>query len=139
MKLKFVYYILPTIIIPIKSWNGKNLNAVELGNVILIAENEMDDRNGLLTHELTHAKQFYRTFGLAWILSKVSKKYRLKYEIEAYVEQIKKQNLSIENNYFHIVRYADLLYKHYDLGLSQVDILATLIAQLEVSYKVKKK
>jgi hypothetical protein len=42
----------------------------------------------LLEHELTHVKQFWRTFGLFPFLYLVSKKYRLKSEVEAYRTQL---------------------------------------------------
>jgi len=44
---------------------------------------------GLHIHELTHAKQHRRYFCLQPLLYTFSKKYRLKFETEAYIEQLK--------------------------------------------------
>lgn len=38
----------------------------------------------VFVHEMIHVKQFWRTFGLHWFLYPLSKKYRLKAELEAY-------------------------------------------------------
>ncbi len=43
---------------------------------------------GLISHELTHVWQWWRTLGLHSILYLCSKKYRLKAEVEAYKVQI---------------------------------------------------
>ena len=44
---------------------------------------------GLLAHERVHVSQWWRTLGLHSLLYLVSKKYRLKAEVEAYREQLK--------------------------------------------------
>lgn len=44
---------------------------------------------GLLEHEKIHVKQFWRTLGLMGIFYYFSDKFRLKYEVEAYKEQLK--------------------------------------------------
>jgi hypothetical protein len=43
---------------------------------------------GLLEHEKTHVKQFWRSFGLYPFLYLFSKKKRLEYEVEAYKVQL---------------------------------------------------
>ena len=43
---------------------------------------------GLLEHEKVHVRQFWRTLGLHSILYLISKRYRLKAEVEAYKVQI---------------------------------------------------
>lgn len=41
----------------------------------------------VLEHELVHAKQFWRSLGLYALLYKLSKRHRLRYEVEAYHRQ----------------------------------------------------
>lgn len=59
-----------------------------LGPFIFIRPSHKDDK-GLLEHEKVHVRQFWRTLGLFGIAYLLSKKYRLKYELEAYKEQLK--------------------------------------------------
>jgi len=82
MKIKFVYGIFPALVLNIpwlKEW-GFSLAFIVLMPTKL-SEKEYDR---LLKHELTHVKQFYRTFGLSEILYLVSRNYRWHAEIEAY-------------------------------------------------------
>ena len=58
-----------------------------LGFVILLRPKFKDDI-ALLEHEKIHVNQFWRTFGLFGIAYKLSKAYRLKYELEAYTKQL---------------------------------------------------
>lgn len=44
---------------------------------------------GIVAHESTHVRQFWRSFGLAGFLYVLSKKKRLEYEVEAYREELK--------------------------------------------------
>ena len=59
-----------------------------IGPFILIRPSHKDD-TGLLEHEKVHVRQFWRTLGLFGIGYLLSKKYRLKIEVEAYKEQLK--------------------------------------------------
>lgn len=59
-----------------------------IGPIILIRPSHKDD-TGLLEHEKVHVRQFWSTLGLFGIPYLLSKKYRLKYELEAYKEQLK--------------------------------------------------
>ena len=43
---------------------------------------------GLIEHEKVHVEQWYRTFGFHSLLYLISKKYRLKSEVEAYKKQL---------------------------------------------------
>ena len=44
---------------------------------------------GLLEHEKVHVRQFWKYLVLFWILYYTSQKYRLRFEVEAYREQLK--------------------------------------------------
>lgn len=62
--------------------------AKTIGPIILMRPQYKDD-TGLLEHEKVHVRQFWSTLGLFGIPYYFSKKYRLKYELEAYKEQLK--------------------------------------------------
>ena len=80
MKIKFVW-IFPVLIFYTKRLlNGKDGYCYILF-ICIHPDNKTD--KGLLMHELTHVKQWYRTFGFHTILYYTSKKYRDKAEQEA--------------------------------------------------------
>lgn len=54
--------------------------------IILIRPAYRDDA-GLLAHEQTHVKQFWRSLGVLPLLYEISKYWRLKLEVEAYRAQ----------------------------------------------------
>jgi hypothetical protein len=58
------------------------------GFIIAIRKKYLGDR-GLLEHEKVHVDQFWRTFCLFPIIYLLSKTWRLKWEVEAYREQLK--------------------------------------------------
>ena len=60
---------------------------ITIGPVVFIRPNYKDDV-GLLNHELTHVKQFWKN-PLMGLLYQFNKKYRLRYEAEAYNTQLK--------------------------------------------------
>ncbi|MDH3975542.1 MAG: hypothetical protein OEV42_14790 [Deltaproteobacteria bacterium] len=83
---------------------------------VKIRPSHRNDR-GLLEHEIIHVKQWYRTFGLYSLLNKYSRKYRLKYELEAYREQLKHYP---DANYARLVdRFAGFIADKYELGISK--------------------
>ncbi len=45
--------------------------------------------HGLIEHEKVHVRQFWRTFGLMAVLYLLSRRWRLRYEVEAYREQLR--------------------------------------------------
>lgn len=65
----------------------KKHGAITLGFIVLIRPKYKSDI-GLIEHEKIHIEQWKRTFGLFWILY-CFKKWRLKYEVEAYKVQLK--------------------------------------------------
>jgi len=87
MKIKFVYGILPALIIETNHINKKFMGYAN-GPFVRIRPHCIGDP-GLLAHELTHVKQFYRTFGLHGFIMLFSKSYKLASEVEAYREQLK--------------------------------------------------
>jgi hypothetical protein len=85
--IKFVYKILPAFVI-YTSDLPENKGGVANGFIVRIKPKYKSD-NGILQHELTHIKQWYRTFTFHSLLYLFNKKYRLSSEVEAYREQLK--------------------------------------------------
>lgn len=92
--------------------------AITYGPFIFMRERAKDDV-GMHEHEKTHVKQFWRswcTFGIAYFFSKTA---RLRYEAEAYREQLKyspgREDL-----------FASFLVTKYKLGITQEQALAAL-------------
>ena len=79
-----------TLFIPVKARSPflRGFSAYNYGPITMIHEEKVGNE-GLLAHEGVHAAQFYRYLGLNTLLYKFSKKWRLKFEVEAYREQMK--------------------------------------------------
>ena len=86
MQLK-IYRCLPYLLIYTDDMDA-NSNGQANGPVVRIRRGKEGDE-GLKQHEICHVHQWWRTLGLHSILYLVSKKYRLKAEVEAYREQLK--------------------------------------------------
>lgn len=118
MIIKFVYKILPALVFYTK-YLPENKGGVANGFIIRINPKYKIDY-GILNHELTHVKQWYRTFTLHSFLYLFSKKYRLNSEIEAYKEQLK-HYLNDRTELF-----ADFICNNYDLNVNKelvIDLL----------------
>lgn len=93
--------------------------AKTVGPFILMRPQYKND-TGLLEHEKVHVRQFWSTLGLFGIPYYFSKKYRLKYELEAYKEQLK---------YYAIDKrslFAYYLSTKYNLNITQEEALKLL-------------
>lgn len=91
------------------------------GPLILIRPAYRGDR-GLLEHERVHVAQFWRTLGTMGIGYLLSKRYRLRCEVEAYREQAR---------WYVTDRrplFARFLVDKYDLGVTYDEALALLTA-----------
>jgi len=89
MKIRFIYKMLPAIFFK-KNIEGKNFNyRATTKTLFVIVASPLWENEGIIQHELTHVKQFYRTFGLHIFLTIFSKSYQKKIEIEAYKKQMK--------------------------------------------------
>lgn len=83
-----MYGVLPALV-----WYGENIADSRFGGfangpLIRIRSKYIID-HGLLEHELTHVKQWWRTLGTHGVLYAVSSKYRLASEVEAYRAQLR--------------------------------------------------
>jgi hypothetical protein len=64
-----------------------SFDAITIGPVILMQPHCKGDR-ALLEHELVHVRQWRRNLVLFWPRYLLSKKHRLRYEVEAYRRQL---------------------------------------------------
>ena len=77
------------------------------------------DDIGLLKHELEHYRQFRLTLGLHPLLYKLSKRYRLWSEVQAYRVQLQYPGGSAK-------LFASFICAKYDLDISELDALKLL-------------
>ena len=111
--IKFVYVIFPAFI-SYKEVDKEIKNYVS-GCRIVIQPKYKED-NGILQHELTHVKQWYRggLFISSWRYDE-SRKYRLQCEVEAYKNQMRYPDRN--GHYLTVAEAAPkLLWDKYDLG-----------------------
>lgn len=90
-----------------------------IGPIILIRPRFIGDI-GILEHEKVHVRQFWSSLGLFGIPYFLSKKYRLKYELEAYKVQLK---------YYEVDKkalFAHFLATKYNLDITQEEALKLL-------------
>jgi len=87
MKIKFVYKIIPVAVFYTDFLVDKNLDGKNLGLFIVIRPRCKDDIQ-LLNHELIHTKQLFRMGLTSWIFMALSEKWRIKLELEAYLNTL---------------------------------------------------
>ena len=92
-----------------------------IGPVILIRPSHRWDR-GLLEHERVHVAQFWRTLGLCGIGCLLSRRYRLRCEVDAYREQLRWASSPVAASRL----FARFLAQNYDLRISEEQALAEL-------------
>lgn len=125
--LKFVYGILPALVIQTDNMPAK-FGGCSNAMLVRIRPKYAAD-TGLLNHELTHVKQFYRTLGLHSILYPLVAKYRLYAEVEAHAVQIGKYATE-----WDIMRAVDSLATKYDLPMSKAYIQGYLLQKLHTLF-----
>lgn len=107
MKIYWLYKIFPAFVFAADWAVSANAGATTYGPFVFIRPSRTfpgiskEEAEGLREHELTHCKQFYRTFGLNLILYEFSK-WKLKYEVEAYKVQLKYVPQDIDSFAFFI-------------------------------------
>ena len=89
ISIRLIYGIIPVPVI----WTDRFLDSWQGGksmSIMCFIRPKYKDRqdNGIVEHELTHVRQFYRTLSLHNFLYLLSNKYRLNSEIEAYKNQL---------------------------------------------------
>lgn len=87
--MRYIYNFIP---IPIFQTNciPKNFDALSFGVLVLIRPDKNNE--ALIEHELTHCKQFYRSFGINSLAYLISSESRYQLELEAWSAQIQKDH-----------------------------------------------
>lgn len=123
--LKFVYKICPVIVKYVDT-PPKGFAGYSYGWLVEIKKSHKDDA-GLLAHELTHSRQFYRTLGF-WGLLYKSKKRRYKYELEAYRVQL---SFAVGDERVRLAdKFAGFMIDNYDLNIDRAATKAALLKGL---------
>lgn len=93
-------------------------------------KHECSNDISLIEHEMTHVKQFYRTFGLHPILYSLNQKYKLNSEVEAYKVQIavNRANTDLYDIEKCIRSYAKSLSTDYGFNISYQEALRLILA-----------
>jgi hypothetical protein len=115
--VRFVYGFLPAIVKYVDDLPAEF--AGQAKRIVVKILSRCRDDYGLLHHELTHVKQFYRTFMFHGVLYKFVKRYRLAAEIEAYKVQLKINAEDDKPDYTNF--YARRITEIYDLDISFVE------------------
>lgn len=114
MKSMFVYGVCPAFVFYTEKIK-EGFGGVAKWCRVKIRPKYRDDR-GLLEHELTHVKQWYRTLFLHPVLYKFCAKYRLRSEVEAYRVQLrfypKSRQVALKNH------FAEAIASKYRLNVS---------------------
>ena len=99
--IRFIYKVIPVPVFITERFIPRRYSGMSLGVMVLIRPG-IEDGSALIEHEITHCRQFYRTFGLHALLYFSSEKYKYKAEVEAYAAQAGvsgKENLRIYARY----------------------------------------
>lgn len=124
MKIKFVYSVLPTVVFYNNVITKKfNRHGVAVGNLVFINKAYKNDE-GLLQHELTHVKQFYKYMIIPFCILGYTNKYKLKFEVEAYKVQL--GYCSKELKEYYLNKYAELIANTYGLPISKAEAILLL-------------
>lgn len=118
MRIKFIYKIIIVPIFYTEILLPKNAAGVSRGFFVIINPKYKNDI-GLLEHELTHSRQFWK-YGLIVhsLRYYFSKEYRLKCEVEAYKEQLKFPPAS-ENPERYLDKYASYISENYNFEVTK--------------------
>lgn len=127
MKLYWVYEHFPAFLFVTSFGVSANAGAATIGPFVFIRPSKTfptipkNRAEGLREHELVHVRQFYKTCGFNGVRYLFSKKWRLKYEIEAYREQLKYVPESLET-------FVSYLIVRYRLNVTDDEVRALLLA-----------
>lgn len=126
--IKFVYGICPVFI----EYTDKELPNRFIGTsraFFIKIKKGCEEDKGLLAHEIEHCKQFYRTFGIGDLLYTYSKKWKLKYELDAYKVQLRYAPENKRDNKAWL--YAGFVDTRYGLDVNRYEIKAELLKEFQ--------
>ena len=114
MKLKFVYKVLPVLLIKAPWLVPDKFDAQCYGFFVAFSTKYNLESKGLVEHELEHCRQSYRLPLVHPLLYKLSKEYRYKSEHGAFVVQLKQYS---RDEQLRLISYfTSLLYQNYNLA-----------------------
>ena len=90
-------------------------------NIFILIRSQFKDNVALIEHERVHVRQFVSNPLFFGLLYRFSKKYRLKYELEAFRKQ-----LSVEYSPACALRTAEMLSGNYNLNMTVAECLKLL-------------
>ena len=127
MIIRNVYKYLPVFIF----FTNKFVHSDTVGKcwgIICTIRPQYKSDEALIQHELTHCKQWYRTFGIHGIWYHISDKYKLKCEVEAYQVQLDwyKNEDDEELHQQRLRIYARMIVDCYDLNITFLDAMSLL-------------
>jgi len=123
IKLKFVYGILPAVVIKTRLMQ-KRCRARTNAFVVRIHPTEIEELEYVTQHELQHVKQWYKTLSTHGWLYLLSKKYRLWAEVTAHKAGMK--NVSKEQQKIKNEEFAELMIEEYEFKLTKKEALDML-------------
>lgn len=124
--VKWVYKVCPVIVAYVDG-GTKGFAGISYGPFVKIL-NERKGDTGLLEHELTHSRQFYRSAGIIGLMYKFSKKRRYKYEMEAYTVQL--SYAAVEDRFRLANKFAGFIADRYGLSVDRDKTARELIHRL---------
>lgn len=114
MKLKFVYKVLPVLLVQSSALVPKKHDAQCYGVLIAFKSKYSMNDPALVQHELEHSKQSYRLPLVHPLLYAFSKEYRYRSELDAFVQQLK--CYSKDEQVSLISYFTSMLYQNYKLA-----------------------
>ena len=105
----------------LKDWSGGQSN----GLFCIIRPKYISDE-GIIEHELTHCKQYFRTAGIHSFLYLFNKNYRATVEVEAYAVQLSKYSDPL----LRVDSVVESLFTKYDLGMDRTILKTKLLNEL---------
>ncbi len=114
MKIKFVYKVLPVLLIKAPWLVPEKFDARCYGFFVAFKNKYSLESKGLVEHELEHCRQSYRLPFVHPLLYKFSKEYRYKSELDAFVKQL--QQYSKDEQLALISYFSKYLHQNYNLA-----------------------
>lgn len=96
---------------------------VAYGPIVLVRPRYRHDK-GLHAHERTHVRQWWRTFGLMSIVYPISRRWRCRWEVEAFQAQL-------EHAPDALLTFADFLATWYRLDIDRADALRLIRGSMD--------
>lgn len=133
MKVKFVYKVLPVLLVQSSLLVPKKFDAKCYGPLIAFKDRYSFNDSALVQHELEHSKQSYRLPFVHPLLYRFSKSYRYKSELQAFTAQLKYYSKEEQINL--VSYFTSKLYQNYNLSSYKTyfEIKTDIVKALELN------